>query len=281
MRHELTYRCRFDYSEPAAESHNELRVVPLTDDDQVVQHARVETQPGARVLTTTDYWGTRVDAFGVRAPHEELVVEVHATVDCTPPPVVDVLVPLDALGDVDFRDDHRELLDDSPMAAPDDSVRALADEVAEEAAAADVVALAAACCRAVAARVRRVGGVTDVGARPGDVLELGQGACQDRAHLLVALARSLDVPARYVSGYVTDSGTCEYSSTHAWVEVAVPGEGWHTLDPCLEGPVTDERIVIGRARDYGDVAPMRGTYVGGPAPEPEVHVEVEPVVPFA
>ena len=51
MRYDVEYRCSFEYEPPAAESHNELRVVPATDDDQVVQHARVTTTPGARART--------------------------------------------------------------------------------------------------------------------------------------------------------------------------------------------------------------------------------------
>lgn len=280
MRYEITYRCRFDYDGTAAENQNELRVVPSSDPLQAVQHARVSTRPGARVLTTTDYWGTRVDAFGVRAPHDSLEVVVEATVDCSPPPRVRGEVPTAALADQAFRDEHRELLDVSPMAVPDEAVTRLAAQVASEARD-DVVALARRCADAVADRIRLEPGATAVGTPIGDVLAGGVGACQDRAHVVVALARLNGIPARYVSGYVTTADTCDVGTTHAWVEVAVPGEGWHALDPAVEGNPIDDRIVIGRARDYGDVAPVRGTYIGGEAREPVVDVEVEPVVRVA
>jgi transglutaminase-like putative cysteine protease len=277
VRYEITYRCRFDYEGTAAENQNELRVVPSTDALQAVQHARVTTRPGARVLTTSDYWGTRVDAFGVRAPHDSLEVVVEATVDCSPPPRVRGEVPLSALADQAFRDEHRELLDASPMVVPDESVARLAEEVAADAPD-DVVSVARRCADAVAERIRLQPGATAIGTPVGDVLTGGVGACQDRAHVVVALARLHGIPARYVSGYVTTPATCDVATTHAWVEVAVPGEGWHSLDPAVDGNPTDDRIVIGRARDYGDVAPVRGTYIGGAAHEPVVDVEVDAVV---
>ena len=281
MRHEIEYRCTLTYDGAAAESHNELRAVPLTDERQTTLHARVQTTPGARVLTTTDYWGTRVDSFGIRAPHERLEIVVEATVDASPPPVVKRTVPTAALADPRFRDEHRELLDESPMAVGDDAVTALAEEVAERVEVDDVVALADACCATVAARVESAIGATEIGASPGDVLDGGAGACQDRSHLLVAVARQQGIPARYVSGYVTDRETCDHGTTHAWVEVAVPGAGWHTLVTCVDGTPRDERVVIGRGRDYGDVAPVRGSYIGGETLSQEVDVVVSRVVPVS
>ena len=178
-------------------------------------------------------------------------------------------------------DEHRELLDDSPMATPDDAVVELARLVADRLQPDDVVALADRCCVVAGERVERVAGVTEVGTPVGEVLAGGRGACQDRAHLVIALARAHQIPARYVSGYVTDPSTCDHPTTHAWVEVAIPGHGWHTLDPCVDGTPVDERVVIGRGRDYQDVAPVRGTYIGGDTVSQEVAVEVTPVVPVA
>lgn len=278
MRHDITYRCTIVYDGPVAESHNELRVVPTNDEHQSVLHAHVTTAPSARVLTTEDYWGTRVDAFGVRAPHERLDVLVEASVHASPPPRVHEVVALAMLGDVAFRDEHRELLDESPLAAGGERVAALVEEVAATGVT-DVVGLSRVACAVVADAVVRDVEATEVGTGVEDVLELGRGACQDRTHLLVAVARGLGVPARYVSGYVTDTTTCDVGTTHAWVEVAVPGAGWHTLDPCNDTDPTDERAVIGRGRDYGDVPPLRGTYIGGDSRRLDVQVDVAPVVP--
>jgi Transglutaminase-like superfamily len=54
----------------------------------------------------------------------------------------------------------------------------------------------------------------------GEALAAGQGVCQDYAHVMIALCRLLDIPARYVSGHLVGEG-----GTHAWVEVLMPGPG--------------------------------------------------------
>ena len=279
MRYDIRYRCAFSYEEPAAESHNELRVCPSTVEGQTVLHARVLADPSARVLTTIDYWGTRVDAFGVRAPHDALEVVVEATVevdDVAPPPES---APLDELRARAFLDGHREFLGPSEMIEPDETVEALSAEIAPNAD--DVVALATALCAAVEERIDHEPGAAEVGTTVGAVLEAASGVCQDRAHLLIALCRLRGIPARYVSGYLCAGPSGHDTTTHAWVEVAVPDHGWLTLDPS-DGDVDDQhRIVIGRGRDYADVSPLRGTYIGGEVQAVDVAVEITEVTPVA
>lgn len=277
MRYDIRYRCSFEYDQPAAESHNELRACPSSDEHQTVLHARVVTVPSARVLTTTDYWGTRVDAFGIRAPHPRLEVVAEATVEVEGRPSAPDGVALDGLTNPAFVDEHRELLAHSAMARPDDAVARLATEAAPDAG--GVVELARALSSAVESAVEHAAGVTEVGTPVGEVLTAGSGVCQDRAHLLVALCRERGIPARYVSGYLCAGPTGEDTTTHAWVEVAVPGHGWHTLDPSDGGDRDQDRIVIGRGRDYADVQPLRGTYVGGDARTLDVAVDITEVTP--
>lgn len=277
MRYDIRYRCAFSYEEPAAESHNELRACPSTGEGQTVLHARVLADPSARVLTTTDYWGTRVDAFGVRAPHEALEVVVEATVEVDGVRPAPRSAPVAHLAEQAFLDEHREFLSPSVMVEPDETVAALAADTAPDAD--DVVALARALCTAVEDRIDHVPGATEVGTTVAEVLAAGSGVCQDRAHLLTALCRLRGIPARYVSGYLCAGPTGDDTTTHAWVEVAVPGHGWLTLDPS-DGDVDDQhRIVIGRGRDYADVAPLRGTYIGGDVQTVDVAVEITEITP--
>jgi transglutaminase-like putative cysteine protease len=61
-----------------------------------------------------------------------------------------------------------------------------------------------------------------------EVLLERRGVCQDFAHVMIGLCRSLKIPALYVSGYLA---TETPSATHEWAEVFVPGLGWRGLDP--------------------------------------------------
>ncbi len=94
---------------------------------------------------------------------------------------------------------------------------------------------------------------TDVDTTAADALAGGMGVCQDQAHVMLAMCRSVGVRARYVSGHLIGQG-----GTHAWVEALVPdGSGARAVafDPC-HGRRADRRYVtIATGRDYRDVAP--------------------------
>ncbi|MET0147411.1 MAG: transglutaminase family protein [Ilumatobacteraceae bacterium] len=88
-----------------------------------------------------------------------------------------------------------------------------------------------------------------------DVLEDGHGVCRDFAHLAVALCRALNIPARYVFGYLPDIEVPDPGSPMdfcAWMEVYV-GDRWYTFDP-RNNQHRIGRTVIGRGRDAADVA---------------------------
>ncbi len=88
-----------------------------------------------------------------------------------------------------------------------------------------------------------------------DVLNDGHGVCRDFAHLAVALCRALNIPARYVFGYLPDIAVPDPGVPMdfcAWMEVWV-GDRWYTFDP-RNHQHRIGRTVIGRGRDAADVA---------------------------
>lgn len=110
-----------------------------------------------------------------------------------------------------------------------------------------------------------VPGSTTVESPIDDVLSSGRGVCQDYAHVMIAVARSWGVPARYVSGYLDLPGDDpdEGSATHAWVECLLPGFGWAAYDPTNPGVVDERYVRIASGRDYRDISPTRGVLEGG------------------
>jgi transglutaminase-like putative cysteine protease len=89
-----------------------------------------------------------------------------------------------------------------------------------------------------------------------DVLGDGRGVCRDFAHLVIALCRALNLPARYVVGYLPDIGVPDPGTPMdfcAWAEVYL-GDRWYTFDPRNHGQRRIGRTVIGRGRDAADVA---------------------------
>jgi len=110
-----------------------------------------------------------------------------------------------------------------------------------------------------------------------EVLHQRRGVCQDFAHIMIGLCRALEIPARYVSGYIYNGPKAELrgaQASHAWCEVWLPNRGWFGLDP-TNNTLSDERYVkIATGCDYDDAAPIRGSFNGPPGATMQLEVSV-------
>lgn len=271
IRHNTGYR----YQTDVESSYNEARLTPLTTPGQLTLDTNLDVHPVASVLRYWDYWGTLVHAFDVHVPHTELVVTASSVVETS-----DGAEPEGAgagwsdLARHEVADRYAELL--APTAyVPRSGVLA---ETARELAAAR--APREACDAAVGwvrDRLRYEKGSTDVATSATDALAKGGGVCQDFAHVTLAVLRAMGVPARYVSGYLYPTQTAAIGETvagesHAWVEAWV-GD-WLPLEPTSGSAVGARHVIVGRGRDYADVAPLKGIYHGGPCEALGVTVEL-------
>jgi transglutaminase-like putative cysteine protease len=279
MRLEIRYLNRFAYTEPAWESHNLLRACPASNEHQQLLDYRVVVTPEAKVHSYTDYWGTRVDEFGIKEPHQMLVVCAESMVETSNHPTPSVTPGLEALAPL--AGDLATYLGRSPHASWDGAVRETALETI--AGAVTVVDAVSAISDAVTSALKYEPGATYVGMDVSDVLSEGKGVCQDFSHLGVAMCRSVGIPARYVSGYlyaadqtlaVAPEDPELNVQTHAWLEAFVPGHGWWALDPTNASPVGELHVKIGHGRDYEDVMPLRGVYHGGADHDLGVRVQI-------
>jgi len=105
-------------------------------------------------------------------------------------------------------------------------------------------------------------GETDVATSADAAIEKGSGVCQDHAHIFIAAARALDIPARYVSGYLMMNDRAQQDATHAWAEAHVDGIGWVGFD--VSNAISpDERYVrVATGLDYREAAPISGLRFG-------------------
>ena len=88
-----------------------------------------------------------------------------------------------------------------------------------------------------------------------DAYRAGQGVCRDFAHLAITFCRALNIPARYVFGYIPDDELApspDPMDFAAWFEAYLDGQ-WHTFDARNNTPKIG-RVVVGRGRDAVDVA---------------------------
>jgi transglutaminase-like putative cysteine protease len=125
--------------------------------------------------------------------------------------------------------------------------------------------------------------VTNVRTPAEEVFRKRRGVCQDFAHVQIACLRSLNLPARYVSGYLRtypppgQPRLVGADASHAWVSAYCPGIGWLDVDPTNNLVPSNGHVTLAWGRDYGDVSPLRGLILGGGAHTLKVGVDMEPI----
>lgn len=147
-------------------------------------------------------------------------------------------------------------LRDTPLTRASEGIAALASDLPEEGGPLNRLhALSGAVRDAVAYRA----GVTSAETSAAQAFAIGAGVCQDHAQIFIAAARSLGVPARYVSGYLLAGDGDLLHETHGWAEAFLPDLGWIGFDPSNRVCVTDRYLRLASGLDADDAAPIRGS----------------------
>jgi transglutaminase-like putative cysteine protease len=269
MKLRITHTTSFGYDAPVSEAYMEMRLMPLDAGGQRCESFRLSTDPPAEVRGYSDRFGNRVRHFDTLAPHEALVVSARSEVS-TPQGFTDPdreLTLIDAF-------DYLAATEYAPLTQ---SVRDFAQTCLECVGGRDPEAAARTVMRAVNRVLAYVPGSTNVKTTAEEALVRGRGVCQDFAHLMIAACRAIDLPARYVSGYVFSPKRGTAAASHAWTDVFVAGRGWISLDPTHDCAQTDHYVRLAVGRDYSDVPPTRGVYKGAGQEEMSVDVAVETV----
>lgn len=273
---EATHRTRYVYPSPSRESHNEVRLMPLTDESQTCLLFSLDVRPGTPVFSYKNPGGT-VHHFGVREPHETLEVVATACVETLRKNPYE---GLDLLGEdwsfyasEEARQAHAEFLCDSPYVNLSKATERITAPLRQS------TASVAGFLIQVNAHIHDLlvydTEATHVHSTVDEVMSKRAGVCQDYAHLMIACCRSQGIPTRYVSGYLYGGeGIRGEQATHAWIDCLLPDGRWLSLDPTNNILAHDHHIRVHTGRDYTDVAPARGVYVGPPASVMDVSVTV-------
>lgn len=113
-------------------------------------------------------------------------------------------------------------------------------------------------------------GGTRVETTAAEAFALGLGVCQDHTHVFLACARSLHIPARYVSGYLCTAGS-EQLASHAWAEAWID-DAWYSFDVTNRLVRPERHIKLAVGLDYLDACPVRGMRRGG---QEQMHAQVQ------
>jgi transglutaminase-like putative cysteine protease len=266
----------FTYAGEVTASYNEARMLPATAEGQLVLQSHLDVSPVSNIHTYVDYWGTRVSSFDVLSPHRELALTATSVVEVRPRRQAAETLGWDELATaVEVSTEFIDQLGQTSRTRPPAEVEELARSVAGSPGTPGEAALAI--CTAVGEAVEYMPGVTGVTTTAAEAWAERRGVCQDITHLALGALRSVGIPARYVSGYLHPRPDAQVGETitgesHAWVEWYAGS--WRGFDPTNLIDIGDRHVMVGRGRDYSDVAPLRGVYDGPHSSQLFVRVEI-------
>ena len=275
MKYDILHSTRYVYTSPVRDSHNDVRLHPVPNTEQTVESFLLRVLPAARLSHYIDFYRNWVHHFEIPESHSYLLIESRSRVDTHPPApllVQQEVCPFEKLSEATNVERCFDYLQTSRFIEIETEVWRLA--VDATLGKKDVWQAVLALMDFVYNYLKYESKSTHVHTHMRDVIKDRRGVCQDFAHLMIGLCRSLKIPARYVSGYLATENA---NATHAWMEVFLPGPGWRALDPTHNRQINETYIKIGHGRDYGDVPPIAGNYRGTLERTMTVEVKITPV----
>lgn len=251
----VAHRTLYRFDAPRRRLIQSHRMTPASFDGQDVREWRIDVVGGevTRGAAFTDGAGDHVETVTLRGPLLEVSIEVTGVVATT-----------DRSGVVQglrAKVPPAAYLQDTWMTAPDPDLHALAKEATSDED--GDLGRGHALCRAVRAAIAYAPGTTESQTTAAQALAQGSGVCQDQTHALIAAARAVGIPGRYVTGYLHSTSDGEaHQASHAWAELWIEGLGWTGFD-ATNACCPDERYIrVGCGLDAIAAAPIRGRASG-------------------
>lgn len=284
MIYRATHSTTYMYSEPVSICHTEVHLEPRKHWRQTLLEHSIEISPEPDFqVHRKDYFGNEVTYFAIHTPHTALTITSRCLVNLpaselphpslTPPwETIKANVP-EAADEASF--EANQFVYESPLIPVG---QGFADYAASSFPAGRPMLEAMLELQSrIFKEFKYDQRATTVTTPVEEVLRTKQGVCQDFAHFMIACLRSLGLPARYVSGYLSSGKTSiGAEASHAWVSAFCPGFGWLDFDPTNNVMPNDGHVTIAWGRDYSDVTPVKGVALGGGEQIIDVSVEVVP-----
>ena len=244
--------------------------------------------PPATESRRVDYFGNQLSLFTIQEPHQELVVESRSEVviDESSNTWPESSIAWDDAADRTPKDRNLEGLDAYQFVFESARIRGnseLASYARESFTPRRPMADALLeLTSRIHADFRFDSRATNVRTPTEEVFRKRRGVCQDFAHLQIACLRSLNLPARYVSGYLRTypppgrPRLIGADASHAWLSAYCPGAGWLDVDPTNNVMPSQGHVTLAWGRDYSDVSPLRGLILGGRDHTLKVAVDMKP-----
>jgi transglutaminase-like putative cysteine protease len=288
MIYKIVHRTTCRYRHPVSVGKHVACLKPRSLPHQQLQRSELHIEPAPATMTERiDYFGNLLYFFTVQEPHRELVVEARSEVkvaDNAAAQPKDSL-PWEDAADSLSGDQSSEALEayqfrfESPRIKPrpEFAAYALQSFTPRRPMLEALLDLTA----RIHKDFRFDSKVTNVRTTTEEVFRKRRGVCQDFAHFQIACLRSLNLSARYISGYLRthpppgQPRLIGADVSHAWVSAFSPGAGWIDLDPTNNLIPSNGHVTLAWGRDYGDVSPLHGLIQGGGTHTLAVAVDID------
>lgn len=265
MRLSISHTTRYRFAEPVKHGIQRLRLTPKETQGQKILSWNMELEGAHEELVFDDQNFNHVNLISVEEGAREVVITCEGKVDTE-----------DNAGVIGKHAGHLPLwtfLGQTKLTKPGPKIKSLIAQV--ERSETGMVDTLHNLSNVIRDNVEYRTGTTLVTTTGEEAAADGQGVCQDHAHIFISAARSLEIPARYVSGYLMMNDRIDQEATHAWAEAYVQGLGWVGFD-ISNGICPDPRYVrVATGRDYRDAAPVTGISFGANTEDLTVNLSVE------
>lgn len=262
MRLQIRHETRYRFASPVRYGLQQLRNTPKSSRQQSVLAWTTHVGGGAEELSFQDHNRNHVGLVRFERDTTELVIASNGVVELTDTGGV--------LGRHEGAAPLWYFLRETPLTRAGRQVKALARQIAEGNDLDRLHALSAAVRDGVAYQIGTSQGDWDAE----QVLSEAAGVCQDHAHVFLAAARHMGIPARYVSGYLMLNDRVTQDAMHAWVEAHVAGLGWVGFDVSNAISPDTRYVRVATGLDYLEAAPVTGLRAGPGGETLSVEIEV-------
>ncbi|HTN74186.1 MAG TPA: transglutaminase family protein [Pirellulaceae bacterium] len=294
MKYRVAHDTTYNYGDAVPVCHNYVHLTPRDTPRQVCRSHKLVIKPAPAIsLRRLDYFGNQVTYFSLHEGHRKLSLTAVSRVDVRS---IELAPPADSPPWEEIRDALSTERTPTgleayqfvfPSAYVDKLWGELGQAMAEYALKSftrgrPIVEAALDLTARIHADFRYDATATNVFTPLEEVFRLRHGVCQDLAHVQIGVLRAIGLAARYVSGYLLTHPPpgrprlVGADASHAWLAVYCGAEGWVDFDPTNNVIPSDEHITLAWGRDYGDVCPVAGVFVGGGANSLLVSVDVAP-----
>jgi transglutaminase-like putative cysteine protease len=263
MRLKISHRTEYHYDAPLSYALQRLRLFPKSGHGQTVHEWALSIEGAREEVRYDDSFGNDARLLSIDGAPHQIVITASGVVETRD--TAGVAGPHKGLAPLWL------FCQETPLCEAGAGVAALLEDVGGETELERLHSL----MRLVRERVAYTIGATSAVTTAEEALVQGQGVCQDHAHIFLAAARRIGLPARYVSGYLRLDAADEQTASHAWAEAHVEGLGWIGFDSS-NGICPDERYVrVATGRDYRDAMPVMGIRLGEAQERLAVAITVE------